>query len=169
MSDVEPVLPHDKRTLKQNYSVTDIADEYCRERLEWYGFYPEQFGMDDRDNRDSPKYSSKPDLCVRDYDDEVVGFCEIKAKSVGHEDWFGRINQHMWYNYLNGEWDEPVFVFMSVVDTDRQTICRECVIPVLEETEIDYSFNAQGGKRVLQFHAEWYRPWREMIVAFEEQ
>lgn len=172
---VEPLLAHDNRTLAENYSVTDIADEYCRERLRWYGFQSTQYGKDDRHNTTEVTYGGRPDLCVT-LNGEVVGYVEVKAKRLSSADWYGRCNEHQWTKYCYGatekDWDGaenidvPVFMFMSVVNEDRTTICKECVIPVTTETDIEYSFPAQGGKSVLQIAAHDYHPWATLIDAF---
>lgn len=173
--DKAPLLDHDTRTLAENYSVTDIADEYCRTRLDWYGFETEQYGKDDRHNTDEVTYGGRPDLRVTQ-DDEAVGYVEVKTKRTTSADWYGRLNKHHWEKYLHGEpekgWDgantldKPVWIFMSVVDESQHTIVKECVIPVREDTDIQYSFSGQGGKQVIQIASYEYRFWPAMITEF---
>lgn len=177
----EPLLKHDKRTLAENYEKSDIAVAYITDRLEWYGFDVTHVGRDDRHNTGSPVYGGMPDLQIKSIDGNVCGFIEVKAKSFQYDDWMGKLNKHHWEKYLDGctidrdgdtdEWPGahdlslPVFVAMVCVNEAEQTVAEEHYIPVQSNDQIEYEFNAQGGKRVVSIDKEHRRTWEDMYIA----
>lgn len=161
-----------------NYSKHDIAEEYLTERLEWYGYDYNEYGIDNR--HDGVQYSSRPDLAVL-HDGETVGFVDAKAKSVEYSDWYGKYNQRAFEDYLYGgeitdddphpfpganNVDVPVWVFMAVVDEECQCIRRECCIPVLSEDQVDRTFEAWDGNEVIVVKESEYCEWGEMMNSF---
>lgn len=185
-TDSEPLLAHDKRTLAEQYEKSDIAVAYITERLEWYGFDVEHVGRDDRHNDDTPVYGGMPDLKISGIkDDAVCGYIEVKAKSQQYANWMGRLNKHQWEKYLGGctiEYDDgseewpgarelsiPIFVAMVCVDDNESTVTEEFYIPVHSNDQIEYEFDAQGGKkRVVTIDEEHHRSWDDMYITLCE-
>lgn len=159
----------------ENYEKGDVAEAYCRDRLEWYGFDVIKIGIDKRDS-DPGIYDDKPDFEVQ-LDGKTLGYVESKAKSS--EDWLGIINERMFSDYCYGGDDDhddpfegaknldvPVWIFMALINEDRELIEREFVIPVEGTTQIDRRFTAPDGHTVVVFDDEWWLDWSVMIQDF---
>lgn len=69
-------------------------------------------------------------------EDDLTGIIEIKTKR--NEDWFGVINRRHFRKYLvhAHEFDVPTFVYMSLVDEERNTITRDTFVPIQQWDEL---------------------------------
>lgn len=122
------------RSLVENYTVHDVAEDYLIERLERAGYHVEPFG-DDARHADEVFFGDGPDQRVFETGDADEHLCdiEVKAKRLEQGDeWFCRLNRRHYNEYVEHaqEQDQPVFVFFALVDEGEDCIVREAFVEI---------------------------------------
>lgn len=144
--------PH-SGTLKENYSLHDIAQDRVVTMLTEAGYDVELWGIDmrDDDGEDGLIYDNKMDLRVWTTEGEtgevyesidsdgrsLVGITEVKSKRS--PSWFGVFNLRHYGHYV--EWvhstDVPVFIYMTYLE-ERETAVED------DSTSVGYEVSKEG-------------------------
>ena len=148
--------------LEENYDVHDIGEAHIRRKCEHVGLRAESWGIDKRHASGELIYDDKMDLKVFGWEDDspaptppseeegvLAGVIEIKTKR--NEDWFGTINRRHWKKYVRHvhQLDVPAYVYMSLVDDEKEAVVRDTFIPVQPWDEL---------QRVLEGEYDFYPP-----------
>jgi hypothetical protein len=152
----------DWNSLKANYTTHDIAEAYFKGRVDQIGLHVEQWGIDERDNDNGLIFDNKMDLRLwepiqgqeppsqwpSDYCDGVMhhygedgnrwnlrGVIDVKSKT--NSDWFGICNLRHYIHYAEWarEYDVPVFIYFTMVDTDAESVGEQNVLVPIKPFE----------------------------------
>ena len=131
----------DGHTFESGYEIHDVAEAHIRQHIDDMGLYSEQWGINRREDKsvlgddklDLKVYNQPPSIL--DLDVGLCGLLEIKSKR--NEDWFGIINRSHFATYLERthEIGVPAYIYMCLVDDDKETILRDTLIPIQEWDE----------------------------------
>lgn len=138
----------DWNSLLKNYDKHDIGEAYFQSRVEQIGLHVEHWGIDRRNHEDGLIFDNKMDLRLWEPLDgqtetptfwpqsnssttlvedglgewELVGVVDVKTKS--NDEWMGKFNLRHLVHYAewSRQYDVPVFIFMTMVDTDAQAV-----------------------------------------------
>lgn len=156
----ENLLRPDWNSLEANYELHDIGEDYFTGLMRKLGLVVENWGLDAREEDENLIYDNKMDLrlwdplldgetpgvwpteeVVHHYEEEdamgvtidwkLRGVCDIKTKSS--ESWMGIFNlRHLaHYAHWSAEYDVPVFLYFSLVDTEKQSVGETTdVVPI---------------------------------------
>lgn len=151
--DHDPMEVRD-RTLQENYEPHTMGQNYLEARLEGFGYDTVQIGDE---NPEAEKMlmsvEGAPDVGILDDDGDIIACVEIKTKRAsGGDEWFGRLNQRHWDNYLSwsGENSVPVFIWFCLLDEEDGVMCRHGFIEAKGWKQVEESMGPIKGNIVLQ-------------------
>lgn len=175
---VEPQTPGtlelDTSEFLTGYAMHDAGEQYIKQRLRWWGFQVEDFGIDKRHEADPDVNYGRPDLKVISSKD-TESYLDVKTKSNGNEEWMGRLDSWKFEGYLESDRDDTEFyggensrVWMAflLMDSETNTIRDEQCYPVRSTNQVKAEFQS-GGQTVCELHPDEQRSWNEMIGAMQ--
>jgi len=138
--DVESLQGVRDRSLAEQYTVHDLGQEYLRQSLHEAGFNTEVIGDDDRNSEDVQFSDGTPDVGVK-RDDDVIAGIDVKTKRYRDgdgEQWFRKVNQRHWNNYLlwKDREDTSVYLWFCLIEEDENLIHRHGFIPVEDHDQV---------------------------------